>query len=59
MTGSRQHCKLKSHGTYLPPSTMDQLTDLEDVINQLPGRDTIIMGYPNADTRRLRNPLDQ
>ena len=46
-------------GAYLPPTTLYHLSDLEEVLNRLPGRDPIILGDLNAYIGLLRNPRDE
>ena len=46
-------------GTYLTPSTLDHLPDLEDVLNHLLGREPVILGDLNGDIGLLRKPRDQ
>ena len=40
-------------GSYLTPPTREHLLDLEEALNQFPGKDYILIGYFNADIRRL------
>ena len=35
-------------GSYLPPTTLDQLPDLKEELNILPGRDPIVLGDLNC-----------
>ena len=44
---------------YLPPPTIDHLPYIEDEINRLPGRDSIIIGCLKADIGRLQNLQSQ
>ena len=46
-------------GGYLPLSTLYHLPDIEEALNLLLGRDTIIMGDLNADIGRLQNLWNQ
>ena len=46
-------------GAYLPPSTLDHLSDLEEVLNCFQIREPFILGDLNADIGCLRNPRDQ
>ena len=43
-------------GIYLPPSTLDHLPDLEEVINRFLGRGPFVLVCLNADIARLSNP---
>ena len=44
---------------YLPPSTLDYLTDLEETLNCFPRREPIVLGNLNANIGRFREPRDQ
>ena len=44
---------------YLPPSTLDLLPYLEEVLNKFLGRDSVILGDLNVEIGCLRNPQDQ
>ena len=44
---------------YLPPSTLDYLTDLEEALNCFPRREPIVLGNLNANIGRFRKPRDQ
>ena len=46
-------------GAYLPPSTLDNLPNLEESLNIFLGRYPVILGELNADTSRLKNPWYQ
>ena len=46
-------------GEYLPPSTLDHLPDLEDLLNRFQGREPVVLGDLNASIGRLRNPQYQ
>ena len=46
-------------GAYLPPSTLNHLPDLEEVIKLLPGSYPIVMEDLNAEIGRLQNPRNQ
>jgi len=43
-------------GAYIPLYTLDHLPGLEEAINRFLGRDSIVIGYLNADMGRLQNP---
>ena len=44
---------------YLPPSTLNNLPDLEESLNCFPGRDPVVLGDINVDIGLLINPQDQ
>ena len=44
---------------YLTTSNLEQLTDLEEALNRLQGREPVVLGGQNAEIVRLRNPWDQ
>ena len=46
-------------GAYLPPPTLDHLSELEEALNLFQGRDPVLLGDLNVDIGRLRNPRDQ
>ena len=46
-------------GSYLAPSTLDHIPDLEEALNRFWGRDPIVMEYLNTYIGGLKNPWDQ
>ena len=41
-------------GAYLPPFTLENLTDVEEELQRFKGRDTIVLGYLNMDLDNSR-----
>ena len=46
-------------GAYLPTSTLDQLSELEEALKYFLVRDSVVLVDLNADIGRLRNTQEQ
>ena len=46
-------------GTYLPPSTLEHLPDLEEAMTRFWDQYPIVLGYLNSNTGQSQNPLSQ